>query len=592
MSSTSSATATRRRFRPLCAFLAWLRNVPIDNPVDRRNAPMVQILLLLMCVGVPVLSLPRWITVARGAEPIDYLVEVINAATIFMVYLNLWLLRRGFFKRSVELFLSMSLVLMAVSYWHTGLDAEVHSQVTQAFPLVLGGLLLGRRTLWLIVLAMLIIFGIGTLVDVSRDVPGMHGEESHWITFIRSGIGFLVIAIILDRAVSALRETLDLAHHHGEALERTQRALQQEILEKERSQAMLVQSQKIEAVGRVSSGLAHDFNNILGVIMGYASKPDAFERHEVALDSLEGIKLAAQRGAIAIRRILGLGRKQLSTSETFDARIAIADMQPLIQQIFGQRIALVADLPDQPLPVHLDRAEFELAVLNIIGNARDAMPHGGTFTLKAVPDIEHIDLQFADTGQGMSPEAREHLFEPFFTTKSAGLGSGLGLAAVKHFVDKARGSIRVESVENVGTTVHIRLPAGAGWHVPSPPHSVTGLRVLLVEDDEALRTLLADALRSAGAEVMASGSGQDALHLAETAKAIDVLVCDFHLPDADTCDTLKQIGTLHPTMRCVVITTDETLVSLKELGTKVKLLGKPFEPVKLVEVVAAVGCSE
>ena len=587
MSSISPATA----IRPLDAFLAWLRNVPVDNPVDRRNAPMVQILLLLMCVGVPALSLPRWIMVARGAEPLDYLVEVINAATIFMVYFNLWLLRHGYFKLSVELFLSMSLVLMAVSYWHTGLDAEVHSQVTQAFPLVLGGLLLGRRTLWLIVLAMQVILGIGALVDASRDVPGMQGEDAHWVLFIRSGIGFLVIAIILDRAVSALRETLDLAHRRGEALERTQQELQQEIQEKERSQAMLVQSQKIEAVGRVSSGLAHDFNNILGVIMGYASKPDAFERHDVALDSLEGIKLAAQRGAIAIRRILGLGRKQLATPETFDVRAAMADMQPLIQQIFGQRVTLRAELPDQSLPVHVDRAEFELAVLNIVGNARDAMPHGGTFTLAAARDGEHVTLRFADTGQGMSADAREHLFQPFFTTKPAGLGSGLGLAAVKHFVDGAHGSIRVESAETIGTSILIRLPAAADFHALSPAQSVAGLRVLLVEDDEALRTLLAEALRCAGAEVMASGSGQEALHMARAASAIDVLVCDFHLPDADTCDTLERIGALHPGACRVVITTDESIAALKDLGAKVKLLSKPFKPAKLVEVVAASGCS-
>lgn len=456
MSSTSPTGVARRRFNLFRAFFDWLQNVPIEEPVDRRNAPMVQILLLLLCVGVPAMSLPRWLMIARGAEPLDYLAEVITAATIFMAYFNLWLLRHGFFKLAVELFLSMSLVLMAVSYLHTGLDEELRAQVTQAFPLVLGGLLLGRRTLWLIALALIVIFGVGALVDASHDLPNVQGAESHWLTFIRSSIGFVVIAVILDRAVSALRETLDIAHRHGEALERTRQILEQEIVQKERSQALLVQSQKIEAVGRVSSGLAHDFNNILGLITGYATRPDAFERHEVAIDSLEGIKHAAQRGSVAVRRILALGRKQLGTPETLDLHDTMAELQPLMRQIFSHNVALHVDLPEQRLPVCLDRSELELALLNIVGNARDAMPNGGTFTLKAWRHGHRVELMLADSGHGLSPEARAHLFEPFFTTKAE--GSGLGLAAVKRFVEEAQGDIRVESAEGVGTTLYISLP--------------------------------------------------------------------------------------------------------------------------------------
>ncbi|MFC5743014.1 ATP-binding protein [Dyella tabacisoli] len=586
-SSTWAAEASlRRSYNPFRLLARWLGNVPIADPVDRRNAPMTQVLLLIFCIGTPLLSIPRWVMLMHGVMPIDYLIEGITLVSTLVPLTSLVLLRRGRFKLAIGLFLAMSLALMGLSYGLTGLDEELHVQVTHVFPIVLGGLLLNRRALWLILLALLGILGLGAAVDIMHDASGSHGP--HIVTFLRSGIGFAVVAVILDRAVSALRETLSLANRRGEELQHMRHALEQEIIEKERSQSMLVQSQKIEAVGRVSSGLAHDFNNILGVIMGYASRPDAIDKHKVAVDSLDGIKLAAQRGALAVRRILSLGRIEQNASEVFNIHAAIEDMLPLIQQIFGKRIELRAQISEQALLVRLNRVEFELALLNIATNARDAMPDGGVFSLKTDARDGQVVLTLADNGTGMAAETLDRLFEPFYTTKPNYLGSGIGLAVVKRFVDEAAGHIEVTSEPGHGTTLNLVLPLANEAQQLVAPASVLGLNLLLVEDDETLRTLLADALRSAGAHVLAAGNRQDAIRLAQRAETLDLLISDFHLPDGTGGDVLEQVGKLHPKMRFLLISTNETLkTTFSAAHPAIQVLAKPFAPLKLVATVAS-----
>jgi signal transduction histidine kinase len=580
------ASSTRN---PWKWFMRWLRAVPIDDPVQWRNAPMMQILLLIFGIAFPLSVLPHWLT--RGDIPIDWPAEIRNVATISVIWFSFWLVRRGHFRASVNTFISMTLVLMAISYQHHGLNAELAIQATQVFPIVLGGLLLGRRTLWAIVLALLAILGMGAVVDSLRE-----GGDSIMavINFIRCGLGFLVVGVILDRAVSALRETLELARQRGEDLQRTEAALRQEIIEKEHSQTQLIQAQKVEAVGRVSSGMAHDFNNILGVIMGYASRPDAAESLPVAVDSLDGIKLAAQRGGMAIRRVLGLGRSTGTMLEIVSVNAVITDMLPLVQQIFGSRVALHAALADEAMPVLVDRGEFELAMLNIATNARDAMPEGGNFTIEARTEEEDVHIVLSDDGTGMDTQTRERLFDLFYTTKPASHGSGIGLAVVKRFVDDAGGRIEVHSEQGQGTRFEIRLPLVTRAYEQSPQvAAIDGVRILLVEDDEALRSLLADALRAAGADVLAAGSGKQAVAFARKLDRLDVLISDFHLPDGTGNDVLAQIASMHPDTRCLIISANESLAAVRPANGQVtQLLAKPFAPSLLVHKVGTMLDSE
>ncbi|MFC5741782.1 ATP-binding protein [Dyella tabacisoli] len=577
-----------RTLNPFRWFARWLRNVPIDDPLEWRNAPMLQILLLILCIFFPLSIIPHWVT--RGNQPIDWPSEVRNLFTMSLFWFCFWLVRRGRFKFSTGLFIAGTLVLMSISYRHHGLKAELALQATQIYPLVLGGLLMGRRALWGITLAMLAMLGMGALVD---NYEGDGNTTMAIINFIRCGLGFVIVAVILDRSVSALRETLNLANLRGEDLLRIQKTLQQEILEKERSQAQLIQSQKVEAVGRISSGIAHDFNNILGVIMGYASRPDASDSLPVATDSLDGIKLAAQRGAMAIRRILSLGRNESSTLELIDTRTVVGDMLPLIQQIFGKRVVLRTHLTDDALPVHINRSELELTLLNIATNARDAMPDGGTFTIAATAEGEHALISLTDNGLGMSAEVRERLFDLFYTTKPEGLGSGIGLAVVKRFVDDAGGRIEVLGEQGQGTSLRIYLPLFDGQNESSAIVSIDGLHVLLVEDDEALRALLAEALRAAGASVLAAGSNKEAIKLARQSEQLDVLISDFHLPDATGNDVIEQVTSMYPALHCLIISANESLTAVRPAhGLITQVLAKPFAPARLVDAVGAMVSSK
>lgn len=578
-----------RSLNPLTWFLRWLRDVPVTDPVERRNAPMLQVVLLIFGILFPLSNLPRWIS--DPIFPINVPVELKTLITTVLIWTAFGLVRKGRFRLSASIFIAMAVAMMGLSYYLYGLQAELAVQVTQLVPLVLCGLLLGRRALWLMVLSLVVVQLIGMTVDLQghSTLPDpAHAAETAVFNFFRCSLGFAVIALVIDRAVSALRETLELSTRRGEDLLRTQQSLREEIAEKEHSQAQLVQAQKVEAVGRLSSGIAHDFNNILGVIMGYASRPDATESLPVAADSLDGIKLAAQRGAMTIRRILSLGRNDNGTLEVIDIRTVVGDMLPLMKQLFGERIALHTALADTAMPVAINRGEFELALLNLATNARDAMPDGGTFAVSAGIEGEEALLTLADDGAGMDADTLARVFDLFYTTKPEGLGSGIGLAVVKRFAEDAGGRLDIRSEPGEGTSLTLRLPLATAFDENPAVADIGGLHILLVEDDEALRGLLADALRVAGATVLAAGSARAAADLAGKTARLDVLVSDFHLPDATGNDVLQQVTAIHPTARCLVISANETLAAVRPgLGRTAQVLAKPFEPSRLVEAVGA-----
>jgi signal transduction histidine kinase/CheY-like chemotaxis protein len=576
-----------RSLNPLTWFLRWLRNVPVTDPVEKRNAPMLQVVLLIFGILFPLSNLPRWIS--EPIFPINVPVELKTLVTTALIWTAFGLVRRGRFRLSASIFIAMAVAMMGLSYYLYGLQAELAVQVTQMVPLVLCGLLLGRRALWLMVLSLVAIQLIGMTVDLQghSTLPDpQDAAEGAIFNFFRCSLGFAVVALVIDRAVSALRETLELSNRRGEDLLRIEQSLREEIAEKERSQAQLIQAQKVEAVGRLSSGIAHDFNNILGVIMGYASRPDATESLPVAADSLDGIKLAAQRGAMTIRRILSLGRNDNGKLEVVEVHAVVADMLPLMKQLFGERIALHTVLTDAPMPVAINRGEFELALLNLATNARDAMPDGGTFTVTAGIEGEEALLTLADDGAGMDAGTLARVFDLFYTTKPEGLGSGIGLAVVKRFVEDAGGRLEIHSEPGEGTSLALRLPLATAFDENPAVADIGGMHILLVEDDEALRGLLADALRAAGATVLAAGSARAAAVLARKAPQLDVLVSDFHLPDATGNDVLQQVAAMHPMVRCLVISANETLAAVRpRLGRTVQVLAKPFEPSRLVEAV-------
>jgi signal transduction histidine kinase len=289
---------------------------------------------------------------------------------------------------------------------------------------------------------------IGARVDLGLATNAAAASEV-LPSLLLSGMNFLVLAVILDRLILSLQRAIE----RGDELNAACLKLEREIEEKERAYARLVQTQRMEAIGRLSAGAAHDFNNILSVILGLAtssSKPS-----EVLLPR---IRQAALRGAVITRRLLSFGRTQTRETSIFDLTEAVDEMRSLILPMFHRDIRVRLDIPDSDLPVNTDREELELALLNIAGNACDAMPQGGRFTLSIESSGDDALIRIEDTGAGMTPDVLARLFEPFFTTKPKDKGTGIGMAIVHRFVADSGGGIDVDSTPGQGTRIRIRLP--------------------------------------------------------------------------------------------------------------------------------------
>ncbi|MBB5207433.1 ATP-binding protein [Chiayiivirga flava] len=579
--ATVRALTDRLVGAPLRRLLAWLRTVPIDDPVDRRNAPMLQLLLVVIGTVVPVLAALRW--QRDWGIGIDVTRELLAMLTMAFAWTCLYLVRVGQFRVAASLLIASSLGLLGVTYATEGLRIQVDVQYLHALPLILGGLLLGRRALWGVAAVLLLVFALGAARDLAMmlDIPAL--RSAAYAALLRASVGTLIVALILDRAVSALREALLSATRRGEELARTRDRLEREIVEKERSQAQLLHSQKMEAVGRLAGGVAHDFNNILGVILGYASRADAALDPDAADASLAGIRSAAQRGAVVTRRLLSLSRDEAREVAVFDAAAAVRDIAPMLRQLFGQQVQMAAHVAAEPLPVRLDRAEFELALLNIAANARDAMPDGGTVRINVERQHGSVAITVTDSGVGMPPDVIERMFDPFFTTKARGHGTGIGLAVVHRLATEAGGAVRVDSEPGRGTALRLLLPL-----VDAPPAVTTRpatLRVLLVEDDAELRGLLRDALRAAGCDVLAAGRVREAQALARDAERIDAVVSDFDLPDGTADELFADLAPRLPEAHLLLISAlDRSAARRHSRGLRVRTLAKPFAPDRLVRM--------
>jgi PAS domain S-box-containing protein len=313
---------------------------------------------------------------------------------------------------------------------------------------------------------------------------------------------------------------------------------QRDVTEQRVLEEQLRQAQKLEAVGRLAGGIAHDFNNILTAILGTSDLMlgDLPPDHPVRADALE-VRKAALRAAELTRQLLAYSRRQVLAPDRIDLNAVVSGVEPMLRRLIGADVELATALAPGLPAVRADAGQIEQVILNLVVNARDAMPQGGRLSIETalaeVPAASaahpaslrpggYVQLAVADTGVGMGPEIRAHLFEPFFTTKDVGKGTGLGLATVYGIVDQSGGAITVDSAPGRGTTMRILLPpAPSGEPSPDPPRPAgavpagpPGQTVLLVEDEDRVRALASRALENAGYRVMAAGSGADALAVA------------------------------------------------------------------------------
>jgi signal transduction histidine kinase len=368
-------------------------------------------------------------------------------------------LRRHPVQRAVAaVLIAAGLVLLGLSYARYGLAAQSGSVMLSILPLLFAGLLLGRRGLWAAAAAYLAILLLGARTDVQHLAPHVHGWREFASHLLQPVLANAIVALILDRLI--LKS--DVAARRNRELTLICRHLELEIRDKETSQAQLLQSQRIDALGKLAGNVAHDFNNLLGVVLGFAQRGlDHAGLDDATRHCLQRIEAATRRGRTLTSKLLTLVRSDVALRETFDANRALDELQPMLQSIAGPRVETRATLCEDPAWVHLDRAEFEAAVLNLAKNAVDAMPGGGRLALATEVDGAAVRLRLEDTGHGMSAQTQARIFEPFFTTKPRERGSGIGLAMVHRIVTEAGGTIDCDSAPGAGARFVLQFPLQA-----------------------------------------------------------------------------------------------------------------------------------
>ena len=374
----------------------------------------------------------------------------------------------------------------------------------------------------------------------------------------------------------------------------TERKKAQEALENSREQVF--QSQKLEAIGKLTGGVAHDFNNILAAIMGSLGLARRrMAQGEDVTRFLDNAMQAARRGATLTQRMLAFARKQELQLEPVDLIASVRDMAELLARTIGPNIAITTHFPLAVPPVLADRAQLELALMNLVVNARDAMPEGGTIELRA-DEVERegrrfVRLAVSDEGTGMDPDTLAHAADPFFTTKGVGKGTGLGLPMVQGMVEQSGGCFRLESEVGKGTRAEVWLPVTAAR--PEAPaddelEPRTGgrpLRILAVDDDPIVLLNTAAVLAEIGHQVIQAHSGPSALtRLAE--HPVDLLLTDYAMPGMTGAELVAQAQQAQPGIKAIIVSGYADLPEGAPLA--VPRLAKPFSDLDLAKLIAGI----
>jgi signal transduction histidine kinase len=502
----------------------------------------------------------------------------------------------------------------------------------------------------LIIGAFLLVMGVATAFVLSCSITGPLYELTAGATAISRGdhsrtvkinrrdeIGQLATAFNamveklresqreLERKVQDRTAQLEEANRRLELLSESH-AEKRSVAEREREDALealhntekqLVQSQKLEAVGRLAGGISHDFNNLLTVILGYTDiSKRSLQEGDPLLRNLDEISKASERASSLTRQLLAFSRKQVMQPKVFDVNTVISDLKKMLRRMIGEDVELRVSLEPELGNIKADPVQLEQVIMNLVVNARDAMPKGGKLSIEtsnvyldesyahehvSVVPGEYVMLAISDTGCGMDEETRQQIFEPFFTTKEPGKGTGLGLSMVYGIVRQSGGNIWVYSEEGTGTTFKIYFPrvtaeaqeykrTNGFAEVPKGCETI-----LLVEDAALVRTLARQVLETAGYRVLEAESGEAALRICESINGtrIDLLLTDVVMPGMSGNDMSKILLAKQPDMPVLYMSgyTDDAIVQHGVLEPGINFLQKPFSPgalaVKVREVLDA-----
>jgi two-component system cell cycle sensor histidine kinase/response regulator CckA len=388
----------------------------------------------------------------------------------------------------------------------------------------------------------------------------------------------------------------------------TDRKNAEEILRKREEQ--LRHAQKLEAVGRLSGGIAHDFNNLLGVMIGYSEDIESrVAPGDPLRKSAEEIRKAGQRAAALTQQLLAFSRQQVLQANVLALNQLVSDMGKMLERLIGAHIDLSTHLDPELGSIKADQSQIEQVIVNLVVNARDAMPEGGKLLIqtssvhldeaqaRSLPFLRpgpHALLTVADTGIGMDEETQRHIFEPFFTTKEPGKGTGLGLATVYGVVKQSGGVVGVHSEPGKGSTFKIYLPqveeqmATAKDVPPATGISVGTETVLVVENEEPLLELTSNVLAMSGYKVLSARDGIEAIRIARSFEgAIHLLLTDVIMPKLNGPALARHVTVLHPGIRVLFMTghTDPDGTHLEDIPPDNECLQKPFHRENLIRKV-------
>ena len=378
---------------------------------------------------------------------------------------------------------------------------------------------------------------------------------------------------------------------HGICFDVTER--KQAEMQLERTREQLAQMQKMEALGQLTGGIAHDFNNLLMIVSGHAELLRRKLGDPSQLRAIEAIMGAGHRGERLTRQLLTFSRRQPLNPVPIDLRQRVQEMRPMLNSSLRGNIDLVIELPDDLWPVEADIAEFELAMVNIAVNARDAMPDGGTFTISArnvgagegnrgQPATDHVVISFTDTGVGIPQDTVKKIFDPFFTTKAVGKGTGLGLSQVYGFAHQSGGTVSVVSEVGRGSTISLYLArcklAALATPQISDPKNVGPAEgtILVVEDNPEVADVSAALLQQIGYRVLVAGNAVEALERIEGGDRIDLVFSDIVMPHGmNGIHLAQELTKRYPAIRVLLTTGYSDVAAAGE--TRFPILRKPFE---------------